>query len=310
MNEFQFTPLREGRPGEKENPANFYYFNSRPSARGDAALARRQRISATYFNSRPSARGDCGKSTQDGTPLPFQFTPLREGRRRWRDGNVSARRISIHAPPRGATLTDGIRGNPNVFQFTPLREGRQWVELSIVVFLSNFNSRPSARGDIRVTRSSRSVLFQFTPLREGRQCRTRSGRKAMAISIHAPPRGATGGTIHRCVFVHFNSRPSARGDKSHSRQFRRLHISIHAPPRGATHAWCDSGALWNYFNSRPSARGDRRENPLAVDGFISIHAPPRGATVAPFVYGTETEKISIHAPPRGATPHRAYRDAP
>ena len=55
--EFQFTPLREGRPDcdtEKENNG--------------------------YFNSRPSARGDM-KKYREKEGIKFQFTPLREGRR-------------------------------------------------------------------------------------------------------------------------------------------------------------------------------------------------------------------------------------
>ena len=125
---------------------------------------------------------------------------------------------------------------------------------------------------------------------------------------------------------HFNSRPSARGDK----------IAMFASPRDT------------HFNSRPSARGDSRTLPksLCIAGFqftplregrlgvtvdylsgsISIHAPPRGATACrstissgaptfqftPLREGrpdarlrwTTLYKISIHAPPRGATAER------
>ena len=83
--------------------------------------------------------------------------------------------------------------------------------------------------------------------------------------------------------LHFNSRPSARGDVDVRMEIAKLIISIHAPPRGATQplhvelhikafqftplregrrhlAWLRGPAP--YFNSRPSARGDfsvRRE---------------------------------------------------
>ena len=54
----------------------------------------------------------------------FQFTPLREGRRE-RDSEICyTLRISIHAPPRGATDYDELNIECEVFQFTPLREGR------------------------------------------------------------------------------------------------------------------------------------------------------------------------------------------
>ena len=80
-------------------------------------------IIALYFNSRPSARGDYNRCK-----LP-------------RRNN-----ISIHAPPRGATLLKYVNCVCDIFQFTPLREGR----LNIV-------HTPFTR-----------ISFQFTPLREGR----------------------------------------------------------------------------------------------------------------------------------------------
>ena len=55
--------------------------------------------------------------------------------------------ISIHAPPRGATLQAALRiGRNGKFQFTPLREGRLYAN-GILAF---------------------DIEFQFTPLREGR----------------------------------------------------------------------------------------------------------------------------------------------
>ena len=56
--QFQFTPLREGRPEEW-----------------------RAALEALNFNSRPSARGDMSALGATGTARLFQFTPLREGRR-------------------------------------------------------------------------------------------------------------------------------------------------------------------------------------------------------------------------------------
>ena len=101
----QFTPLREGRrPCPHQHCSRSCYFNSRPSARGDRKI----------------------KTIDDPNDL-FQFTPLREGRRAMAgrscakphfNSRPSARGdavvrgvnsphfISIHAPPRGATLAD------------------------------------------------------------------------------------------------------------------------------------------------------------------------------------------------------------
>ena len=188
-------------------------FNSRPSARGDPHT----RVSADLrsdFNSRPSARGDLRdalwRSAQE-----FQFTPLREGRQNL-DWAYKSIKISIHAPPRGATarcsqlycdvlisihapprgataLGWGKKRWKTSFQFTPLREGRQY-------------KTPTPR---------RRLRFQFTPLREGRRSQPLGLLSLLWISIHAPPRGATRSSGRtRWQSSYFNSRPSARGDSS------------------------------------------------------------------------------------------------
>ena len=100
--------------------------------------------------------------------------------------------ISIHAPPRGATRAVHLPkpARQHGFQFTPLREGRRRVQLSGRAE-GHFNSRPSARGD-RTSAAGVSPRggFQFTPLREGRRCMCSASPKSR----------------------YFNSRPSARGD--------------------------------------------------------------------------------------------------
>ena len=127
------------------SPTPRQHFNSRPSARGDAIgtgeLRALQRISihapprgATYFpgdeyvidliSIHAPPRGATVSPDSEGKLYIFQFTPLREGRRRFENSEVLCV-ISIHAPPRGATRWSASRGVPHPFQFTPLREGRQ-----------------------------------------------------------------------------------------------------------------------------------------------------------------------------------------
>ena len=144
--------------------------------------------------------------------------------------------ISIHAPPRGATMTRIGAGLWGQFQFTPLREGRRGASGKTAAGCY-FNSRPSARGDCpRANCKIANRAFQFTPLREGRQ---RSGTERDGTAYY------------------FNSRPSARGD---------VRVSAGSP-------------LLRYFNSRPSARGDAPPSCSRQRCNISIHAPPRGATL-------------------------------
>ena len=87
-----------------------------------------------------------------------------------------------------------------------------------------------------------SLLFQFTPLREGRRNGKYCVHDPVLISIHAPPRGATGNGVEL--------------------EDDAMKISIHAPPRGATRPFVGAFLLRNHFNSRPSARGDTSPSPI------------------------------------------------
>ena len=143
-------------------------------------------------------------------------------------------------------------------------------------------------------------IFQFTPLREGRRVVRRVCGLVLRISIHAPPRGATCWKSEKRLPMHFNSRPSARGDSAPHDCCAACTISIHAPPRGATAVVAVAVCARKHFNSRPSARGDTVLGQRRRTRTISIHAPPRGATFADSA-NAERLVISIHAPPRGAT---------
>ena len=130
-------------------------------------------------------------------------------------------------------------------------------------------------------------------------------RKAIgtfSISIHAPPRGATRVThLQTVTIIDFNSRPSARGDMPYyNAQQTAMPISIHAPPRGATSAGYSAGSsdVFQFTPLREGRRIGRADVPCGLS--ISIHAPPRGATPCCFFVGQKWQ-ISIHAPPRGAT---------
>ncbi len=167
-------------------------------------------------------------------------------------------RISIHAPPRGATQTRFfLRCACKSFQFTPLREGRQcFFQLPTFARLISIHAPP--RG---ATKMEGSKLY------------------IVAISIHAPPRGATRSwRAYRDDANYFNSRPSARGDALLSAGFcKSLYFNSRPSARGDAYFFRQNSTN-AYFNSRPSARGDNIvHTPLYAD-FISIHAPPRGAT--------------------------------
>ena len=120
--------------------------------------------------------------------------------------------ISIHAPPRGATVYSlPVRCALPISIHAPPRGATAWS--CLVCHHCYFNSHPSARGDTkRSLRVCVLLIFQFTPLREGRRYAYRIFQP-VSISIHAPPRGATGRRIRWLrPLANFNSRPSARGD--------------------------------------------------------------------------------------------------
>ena len=189
----------------------------------------------------------------------FQFTPLREGRRRSKssitahlnfnsrpsargddyltDKPLEATDISIHAPPRGATSWHWRSRSIRAISIHAPPRGATLHSAVKRPRRDDFNSRPSARGDTKQTEQWLSFSY-FNSRPSARGDRKRS--TALLTSTN------------------FNSRPSARGDNA-------------AVVRGRESR--------HYFNSRPSARGDAavRERQEA-DGTISIHAPPRGAT--------------------------------
>ena len=152
-----------------------------------------------------------------------------------------------------------------LFQFTPLREGRRTAKI----------------------RLSGTSTFQFTPLREGRHDPPKVLGASIEVFQFTPLReGRPEINGNRGHGIHFNSRPSARGDGLNSPLLSTVSISIHAPPRGAT--LCRD-------------ENERRK-------YISIHAPPRGATSAR-TPGRSREPISIHAPPRGATRRKSSTES-
>ena len=189
------------------------YFNSRPSARGDGGFYHRHRRHDISIHAPPRGATEMDM-TVFGFETPFQFTPLREGRRRRPPICWNAIRFQFTPLREGRLLGVVEAAFTLLFQFTPLREGRPWVVQAIGGGVVYFNSRPSARGDARLA-SVRNDAPNFNS-RPSARGDTRSKEMLIVfqrISIHAPPRGAT-----------WTIEP----------QDERKLISIHAPPRGAT----------------------------------------------------------------------------
>ena len=147
--EFQFTPLREGRRGWNYPSLCFCPISIHAPPRGATGCGNEERVLPRDFNSRPSARGDF-RIEFSRNPLPnFNSRPSARGDLGEAQTVIEAQAISIHAPPRGATMLSGYFYSHYKFQFTPLREGRRLAGSPCDVSRHHFNSRPSARGDGR-----------------------------------------------------------------------------------------------------------------------------------------------------------------
>ena len=188
---FQFTPLREGRHVSDEGVRVHFYFNSRPSARGDSctsissvlftisihapprgATSRMIFIGSLplYFNSRPSARGDpVNVERKSFTPSHLTSPPSARGDVRVLVAAIIGA-ISIHAPPRGATLDMGTFTNAVLISIHAPPRGAtvnaRHVADGVVISIH----APPRGATIKLPfQKFQRGLFQFTPLREGRQ---------------------------------------------------------------------------------------------------------------------------------------------
>ncbi len=231
--------------------------------------------------------------------------------------------VSIHAPPRGATLWK-----------------RRWPGLSTFRSTRPRGARPS-RSKLR----RRVRRFRSTRPRGARLDGQPVVRHVRFVSIHAPPRGATYLREQgQCRHAFRSTRP--RGARLAPRRSARancafrstrprgarlavalarlgaVEVSIHAPPRGATRDRVVSSPLLAFRSTRP--RGAR---PIgSIRGHIYMGFDPRapagrdhrrfggpndGGSFDPRApAGRDLNsrrqngvcRVSIHAPPRGATP--------
>ena len=110
------------------------YFNSRPSARGDRKSG--GYIAGQEISIHAPPRGATVSRSASPAALPFQFTPLREGRLDAPIGD--AIHIDFNSRPSARGDFRGVR-----------ESGRR----------ENFNSRPSARGDGKRYAISANLLF-------------------------------------------------------------------------------------------------------------------------------------------------------
>ena len=101
-NEFQFTPLREGRPGERPvvSTSTLFQFTPLREGRPSAAFSC---TAAAYFNSRPCGRGDGSLREVAAMGHNISIHAPAGGATPRSTAIKSCMAISIHAPAGGAT---------------------------------------------------------------------------------------------------------------------------------------------------------------------------------------------------------------
>ena len=160
----------------------------------------------------------------------FQSTRPR-GARLCRDReSVKMRRVSIHAPARGATRRPG-RQRSGV-GFNPRARAGRDVSSPLARRSRSVSIHAPARGATGVASCSQAAIAVsiHAPARGATDARGMS--RISAVSIHAPARGATSGR-HRALRG-FNPRARAGRDALQMRERSPPIVSIHAPARGAT----------------------------------------------------------------------------
>ena len=100
---FQFTPLREGRLSKRRKRQHVICISIHAPPRGATAAVVRGRESRHYFNSRPSARGDAFEQMANAIPYIISIHAPPRGATTRLQTYIREGHISIHAPPRGAT---------------------------------------------------------------------------------------------------------------------------------------------------------------------------------------------------------------
>ena len=212
---FRSTPPRGGRrPAEGGRGASKDVSIHAP-ARGATCLGFGRRLFG-WFRSTPPRGGRLEPRNGASSPLTFRSTPPRGGRL-CRSSAATAATLFRSTPPRGGRLRQQRGQHPSeVFRSTPPRGGRHLLPPEQELSANSFDPRPREGGDLEpMPCTALSLKFRSTPPRGGRRDSPTAATRAVAVSIHAPARGATlrGGLArHQCLG--FDPRPREGGDPS------------------------------------------------------------------------------------------------
>ena len=143
--------------------------------------------------------------------------------------------ISIHAPTRGATVTN-VRNKMEVkISIHAPTRGATSLIYNRPGIPDNFNPRSHKGSDRWETVQAVVGAISIHAPTRGATENTREQKLIKWISIHAPTRGATEVDFTRCnALTNFNPRSHKGSDEGVEDLLDFIEISIHAPTRGAT----------------------------------------------------------------------------
>ena len=140
------APPRGATPRQEENLRSRQKISIHAPPRGATRCTWIWVQARAYFNSRPSARGDAYQLSRSFAGSLFQFTPLREGRLHRRSSRKPSGDFNSRPSARGDRMTFVRASSSTSFQFTPLREGRQYDDGTRVLKSYLFQFTPLREG--------------------------------------------------------------------------------------------------------------------------------------------------------------------
>ncbi len=251
------APTRGATPPNSTLPARSSRFNPRAHAgRDDTA------ITSGWFFGCFNPRAHAGRDRRAGA---------------WWIGQ---RRVSIHAPTRGATPIAVFSGfdHSSVSIHAPTR-GATLKASCVLTRRLGFNPRAHAGRDMSWP-AWRPRPPSFNPRAHAGRDRGLVRLEALYASFQSTrPRGARPGCRDRRNRRHagFNPRAHAGRDQARRREAEHLDVSIHAPTRGATTR--SSRAVWacTSFNPRAHAGRDAARHEMLASTEVFQSTRPRGA---------------------------------
>ena len=173
---------------------------------GARPLAVRTLARASSFNPRARMGRDVVSPSASSICSRFQSTRPHGARPGGLFGPGGMVGVSIHAPARGATLGwAGGRSSPLLFQSTRPHGARRWTSPPRPSPSPFQSTRPHGARRVQGMSFGEVVAFQSTRPHGARQVDIAAKTITVAVSIHAPARGATGHDYACCVGDVFQS---------------------------------------------------------------------------------------------------------